>query len=115
MHSRFGEKAQFVTVYIKEAHPDDEWQMDENLKEDVCYRQPKSSGERVAIANDFAKRFDYPIPLLVDPMNNPANTAYSAWPERLYVIDPRGTIVYKGGPGPFEYHPEEVEAFLAKL
>ena len=25
-----------------------------------------------------------------------------------------GTIVYKGKPGPFGYHPEEVEAWLAK-
>ena len=35
-------------------------------------------------------------------------------PERLYVIDEQGTIVYKGEPGPFGFHPEEVEAWLAK-
>ena len=29
-------------------------------------------------------------------------------------IDPSMTIVYKGKPGPFGYHPEEVEAWLAK-
>src|SRR5204862_77128 len=35
-------------------------------------------------------------------------------PERFYIINPKGVIVYKGEPGPFGYHPEEVEAWLAK-
>jgi hypothetical protein len=29
-------------------------------------------------------------------------------------VDESGTIVYKGKPGPFGYHPEEVEAWLSK-
>ena len=29
-------------------------------------------------------------------------------------MDEAGTIVYKGKPGPFGYHPEEVEAWLAE-
>lgn len=86
--------------------------MDSNVKEDVCYRQPRNLAERVLIASDFKKRFKYSLPLFVDPMENPANAAYAAWPERLYVIDENGTIAYKGGPGPFEYHPDEVEAWL---
>jgi type I thyroxine 5'-deiodinase len=50
--------------------------------------------------------------LLVDPIENKANAAWSGWPERLYIIDTEGKIACKGGPGPFEYHPEEVEAWL---
>jgi len=114
MHSTYGDRASFHTIYIKEAHPIDEWQMKDNVSENVCYMQPKTMAQRVAIANDFARRFDYTIPLVVDPMANPAKTAYAAWPERLYVIDERGTIVYKGKPGPFGYHPEELEAWLKK-
>ena len=67
---------------------------------------------RVAIANDFLERFHYDIPLFVDPIENLANAAYAGWPERLYVVDETGTIVYKGKPGPFGYHPDEVEAWL---
>ena len=66
------------------------------------------------IANDFVKRFQYTIPLLVDPIQNSANAAYSAWPERFYIIDETGKIAYKGGPGPFEYKPEEVVQWLSK-
>jgi hypothetical protein len=105
-------RARFLTIYIKEAHPEDEWQMDSNEKESVCYPQPKTLAQRVAIANDFARRFHYDVPLAVDPIDNRANALYAGWPERFYIVDERGVIVYKGKPGPFGYHPEEVEAWL---
>jgi hypothetical protein len=88
--------------------------MTSNETEDVCYRQPRSTAERVAIANDFVKRYAYEIPLLVDRIENPADELYAGWPERLYVILPDGTIAYKGEPGPFGFHPEEVEDWLQK-
>ena len=113
MRKKYSEKARFVTLYIKEAHPLDEWQMDSNVKEDVCYPQPTNLEQRVRIAKDFVKRFRYEMPLYVDPIENPANAAYAGWPERFYIVDEAGTIVYKGKPGPFGYHPEEVEAWLA--
>jgi hypothetical protein len=85
----------------------------QNERDDVCYRQPRTLGERVAIANDFVKRFDYRIPLVVDPIENPANDAYSAVPERLYVIDENGRVAYKGRPGPFGFEPDELNSWLA--
>lgn len=112
MYEEFKEQADFLTIYIREAHPDDEWQMDSNLKDDVCYTQPKTFEQRVAIARDFAKRFSYPLPLAVDTMTDAANKTYAAWPERLYIISPDGTVAYKGGIGPFKYKPEEVRAWL---
>jgi type I thyroxine 5'-deiodinase len=88
--------------------------MTKNVKDDVCYAQPKTLQQRVAIANDFTVRFHYQIPFGIDDMNNAANDAYAAWPERLYIIDESGHIAYRGGMGPFSYHPEEARAWLAK-
>ena len=113
MSQRYADRARFLTIYIKEAHPEDEWQMTSNEKESVCYPQPKTLAQRVAIANDFVRRFHYAVPLAVDPIANPANAVYAGWPERFYIVDEHGAIVYKGKPGPFGYHPEEVEAWLA--
>lgn len=87
--------------------------MDDNEKEGVCYTQPRSTAGRVTIANDFVTRFRYALPLVVDPIENPADRTYAGWPERLYIVDERGTIVYKGKTGPFGFHPEEVESWLA--
>jgi hypothetical protein len=88
--------------------------MESNEKEDVCYTQPKNMRQRLAIANDFVRRFHYSIPLVVDPMDNPADKLYAGWPERLYIVDERGTIVYKGETGPSGFYPEEVEAWLKR-
>ena len=87
--------------------------MKSNLKDDVCYAQPKNLAQRVAIANDFVKRFRYPVPFGIDDFSDAANDRYSAWPERLYVIDEKGRIAYRGGMGPFHYNPKEVRAALA--
>ena len=114
IHRKYREDARFLTVYIKEAHPEDEWQMDSNEKEKVCYPQPKTTGDRVRIANDFVRRFRYDIPLAVDSIENRANEAYAGWPERFYIVDERGVIAYKGKTGPFGYHPEEVAQWLER-
>ncbi len=111
---RYAGRVEFLTIYIREAHPEDEWQMTSNEKENVCYAQPRTLAQRLAIANDFARRFRYDVPLAVDPMENPGNAAYAGWPERFYIVDEHGKIVYKGKPGPFGYHPEEVESWLAR-
>lgn len=115
IYNDYKERADFLTVYIREAHPQDEWQMKSNLKDkdDVCYAQPKTLDQRVAIANDFTKRFKFPVPFGIDDIGNAANDAYAAWPERLYVIDENGRVAYKGGNGPFHYDPKEVRAWLA--
>jgi Iodothyronine deiodinase len=87
--------------------------MKSNLKDDVCYAQPKTLAQRVLIANDFTKRFKFPLPFGIDDMSNAANDAYAAWPERIYIIDQGGRIAYRGGIGPFNYKPQEAREWLA--
>jgi len=87
--------------------------MKSNLKDDVCYAQPRNLSDRLAIANDFTKRYRYPVPFGVDDMDNAANDAYAAWPERLYILDEGGKIAYRGGNGPFQYDPNEVRNWPA--
>lgn len=115
IYNDYKDHADFLTIYVREAHPTDEWQMKSNEKENdnVCYAQPKTLAQRVAIANDFTQRFHYPVPFGIDQMDNAANDAYSAWPERLYIIDTSGHVAYKGGNGPFHYTPKEVRDWLA--
>ena len=112
IYNDYKDHADFLTVYVREAHPTDEWQMKSNVKDDVCYAQPKTLEQRVAIAKDFTARFKFPLPFGIDDMSNAADNAYAAWPERLYVIDETGHIVYRGGMGPFNYKPGEVREWL---
>ncbi len=114
MYDKYKDRADFLAVYIREAHPTDEWEMKSNLEQNVCDPQPKTLEQRVAITNDFVKRFHFPIPIGIDAMSDLADHLYGGWPERLYVIDETGKIVYRGGMGPFNYHPAEVTAWLAR-
>jgi hypothetical protein len=100
-------------VYISEAHPDDEWQMDVNKEEQVVFKQPTTFAERQALATVLVDRLKYRLPLAVDGIDNAAEKAYAAWPERIYVIGQDGRIVYKGGMGPFGFKPDEAEEALA--
>lgn len=113
IYNDYKEHADFLTVYVREAHPTDEWQMKSNVKDDVCYAQPKTLQQRVAIAQDFTKRYKFPLPFGIDDMSNAADTAYAAWPERLYIVDETGHVAYRGGMGPFHYKPAEVRDWLA--
>lgn len=88
--------------------------MKSNVDESICYPQPQTLVQRVAIANDFIQRFHFPLPISVDDMQETADLAYGAWPERIYIIDESGVIMYRGGLGPFNYHPEEARAWLEK-
>lgn len=55
------------------------------------------------------------MPLLIDGMDNAANQAYSAWPDRIYVLAKDGAIAYKGGPGPRGFSATQMEQALKKL
>jgi hypothetical protein len=54
------------------------------------------------------------IPLFIDGMDDTAMMAYSAWPERLYVIGTDGRIAYRGDPGPWKLRPGRMEKWLEK-
>jgi len=114
LYHDYNDRADFLAVYIREAHPLDEWQMKSNVDQSVCYPQPQTLAQRVAIANDFTSRFHFPIPIGVDSMSDLANRLYAGWPERIYIVDTSGKIVYRGGLGPFNYHPGEARAWLEK-
>lgn len=111
----FKDRVDVVLVYIKEAHPGDEWQSDNNLKENVVFDQPKTFEARMDLARTFLDRMEVGTRTYVDDIRNTALACYSAWPERIYVVDREGRIVYKGGMGPFYFSPEKLREFLEKL
>ncbi len=114
MRKKYSGVTEWVYIYIKEAHPEDEWQMDSNAEAGVVFKQPTTNAERLALARSFVAKMGVEGTLLVDDISNLANACFAAWPERLYVLDTDGRIVYKGGMGPFRFDPDELEEFLER-
>ena len=112
MREEFAGVAELLYIYIKEAHPEDEWHLGSNEEQGVLFKQPTSFDERMEVARTFVAEMGVETTTLVDDITNVANSCYAAWPERLYVIGTDGRIAYKGGMGPFRFDPEEVAVFL---
>ena len=86
--------------------------MESNRRDRIEVPQPRALAERRDLARLCAERLALTAPLLIDGMENEADRAYGAWPERLYVVSPDRRIVYQGGKGPYGFSIEELEGFL---
>ena len=102
-------------MYIAEAHPDDEWQMDSNRKDQVVINQPRHLQERQDAAKILVDRLKYRMPVAIDAMDNRADQAFAAWPERIYILGSGGRVLYKGGMGPFGFLTDEAAQKLSEV
>ena len=102
-------------VYITEAHPSDVWQMQSNIKDKVVFAIPKDEEERALVAGACVRKLGIQIPAVIDKFGNSTEQAYTGWPDRLYLIDAKGDIVYKAKPGPFGFKADELRAALGRL
>ena len=104
-----------MAVYVREAHPIDGWREPANDAVGISFAQPKLLDERTSIASECCSKLKISMPLLVDDMKDRVGHAYSGMPDRMYVIDREGLVVYKGGRGPFGFKPGEMEQALLML
>lgn len=102
-------------VYIREAHPSDGWKMSNNDSFGIAVEQPKSQDARNLVASRCATTLDLSMPLLVDTIDDSVNKLYSGFPDRLYLIDRNGMVIYKGGRGPYGYKARELEQSLVMM
>ena len=116
MHRRYGDQAEFVAVYVREAHPSDgAWPGKFKTEAGNSINQPTAIDQRVDVAGQCCKVLEIDMPLLVDEIDDRVGRAYSGMPDRLYVIDRDGTVAYKSGRGPFGFFPGEMEQSLVML
>lgn len=111
MSKKYEDVAQFLIVYIKEAHPAEDWPMRVNKR--LRYiKDPTNIFERYQVANTCVADLKISIPCLIDDMLNTAAKAYKGHPDRLYVVGKDGKIAYHGGPGPMGFKPYDMEKAL---
>jgi Ca2+-binding EF-hand superfamily protein len=109
-------EAEFLRVYVREAHPSDTHApTGTNARAGVLIKQPVTLDERCRVAEFCATALKIETPMVVDGIDNRVGQAYGGWPDRLYLIDRDGRVVYQGGPGPFAFNPRELEQNLLLL
>lgn len=115
MQRRYGDRFEFLAIYVREAHPTDGWRMASNDRVGITVKQPTSKDERTDVAKKCCSSLEITWPVLVDDLDDKVGHAYSGMPDRLYLIDPEGKIAYKSGRGPFGYKPGELEQAMVML
>lgn len=107
-------RAEFLLVYIREAHPTDGWQVKINEREGVLLPTAKNAEEKEDHASACVTKLDIRFTTLVDGMDNKVEEAYAGWPDRLYLVGKDGRIAWKGDVGPRGFRPPELEAAIRK-
>jgi hypothetical protein len=115
LYHQYDGQVAFLVVYITEAHPSDVWQMDSNIKDKVVFATPKTEEERAFVAGACVRKLGIDIPAVLDEFGDSTESAYTAWPDRLYLIDAAGHVAYKSKPGPFGFKPDDLKLALARV
>ncbi len=105
--------AEFRLVYINEAHAADGRRPVEYAKE-LGITEHTSYGERCEVASKLLDDKSLTIPTVIDGMDNKVNKAYSAWPDRIFLVGKDGRLAIAADRGPFGYVPalEKTAAWL---
>jgi Iodothyronine deiodinase/EF-hand domain pair len=118
LYHRYKDRATFVMVYVREAHPTDGWRTSDNDRpgvSGVAGIQPRTYDERAEVAQTCGRMLGLAFPMLVDTIDDRAGNLYSGMPGRLYVIDRAGKVAFKSGRGPYLFKPAELEQSLVLL
>ena len=77
--------------------------------------QPKTFERRKEVATSCVADLKLSIPVLVDDMKNSVANAYSAHPDRLFILTADGTIAFRGDRGPRGFSVDAMEKALKEI
>jgi len=102
-----GKDVNVILLYTIEAHPkgdaspyrpdQGEWVTPQNQREGILKPQPKTLGERLALARDLHERLAGVAPMYVDSMENIAWKALGSGPNVALLVDTNGKVIAKQG------------------
>ena len=98
-----------------EAHPSDVWQTQSNVKDKIVFASPRDYEERSQVAGSCVRKLGIKFPAVIDGFDNGTESAYTGWPDRIYLIDRNNRVAYKSKPGPFGFKPDDLEKALKKI
>lgn len=100
---------------MREAHTEGQDQIPRILEEDIIYRQPETSNQRVEIASACMLHYNFSFSKLLDSMDNEAEEKYFSLPGRLHIISIDGKISYRGGLCPHYFDVNEFEKDMSDI
>lgn len=117
LFNKHADKANFLMVYIREAHPDSKIMVkrDDDTETLQSFVQTDDAELRVQHAKTCARTLDLSFPTAMDLVDNKVSREYAGWPIRLVTIGTDGKIIDPGAPGPQGFSPEKLGKWLSEL
>jgi hypothetical protein len=84
LHARYGDRVQFLTVMVRQAHPGERRE---------AYRD---YGQKMADAREFVRLDEIPWSVLVDDLAATTHRAYGGMSDPVYLIDRAGRVAFYG-------------------
>jgi hypothetical protein len=98
----FRDRAEFLFVYIREAHPDSVLSLvdDKRIASLTKIPQATTSEERTEAAAFCGRTLKLNMPIAVDSIENKVGRAYAGWPNRMVVVGAGGNVLFATSPSP---------------
>jgi tetratricopeptide (TPR) repeat protein len=116
---QYRDRVDFRLVYIREAHAQDgaesQWQSSINIKEGISLAPARTLPEKQEHAALCLRKLDLPFSAVVDGMDGAAETAYQAWPSRLYLVGRDGKVAFSTRLGELEFRPGDLESAIREI
>ena len=84
MHQQYGDRVQFVSILIRQAHPGGE------------YGPYRTYAEKVASAREYKQAEGLTWTVLVDDLTGTVHTTYGSMADSFYLIDATGQVAFYG-------------------
>ncbi len=114
LYAKYGQKAAFLLVYIREAHGNSDWQSTRNERDGVTMGDASNLAEKQQHASMCTRKLNLKFPAVVDGMDGKVEKEYAAWPSRAFVLDKHGRILYSTRLTELDFNAHEMEACLRK-
>ncbi len=116
MSAEYKDRAEFFIVYIRESNAVGGAPSSINDREGISVKDPQDYLQRTEVAKLGCSALNIQTPCLVDRIDDAVAEAYSAWPDRIYIVDTDGQIAFVGKPGPsgFAQAVQSTDAWLKR-
>jgi tetratricopeptide (TPR) repeat protein len=109
---KYQNRANFLLVYVQEAHSEADWQSSQNQREGVNLRPSRTFDEKTQHAALCTRKLQVKFPFVVDGMDRAVESAYRGWPSAIYIVGTDGHIAWRSRLGEQEFSAPEFEANL---
>lgn len=116
MYQKYKDVAEFRMIYIREAHAAD-GDRPSRVGQQLKINEHTDYKSRCDVAERLIKDKKLTMPMLIDNFENTTDLAYSAKPDRVFLVGSDGRLAVAADRGPFGFAPalEDCKAWLDKM